>query len=556
MQQWFPLWRQLQHYDLKTDLKGDLNAALIVAIMLIPQGMAYAMLAGLPPVMGLYASTVPLFIYALMGTSRQLAVGPVAMVSLLIFTGVSGLAEPGSAEYISYVILLALMTGVIQLLFGVLKLGGITKFISHAVISGFTSAAAIVIGFSQLNHLLGMDLGDSKNVFVIAGTVMNRFTAIDPLTLSLGVGGMLILIVAKKKIPKIPAPLFVVVLAIGLVQVFNLHDQGVRIVGDIPGGLPGITVPDVSVDTMMILIPTALTIAMIGFVESYAMAKVISTKEKYPISADAELRALGAANIGAGFFSGFPVTGGFSRSAVNYESGARTGMASIFTGLFIVLTLLFFTSWFYYLPRAILAAIILVAVYGLIDFKEAKHLFQVKKVDGITLIVTFMATLVIGIEMGILIGILFSLGVFIYRSAKPHMAELGYVKGMDDYLNIERFPEAETFDDVLMIRIDAPIYFANMAYIEEHLRERMIEHRHLKHVVIDFSGVNDMDAVALDEFDEWLDYHRSEGVHFYFVLVRGPVRDLFARYGWTDAHHDEFCYHSVQEAVMDLKKIG
>ncbi|AOM84214.1 SulP family inorganic anion transporter [Salisediminibacterium beveridgei] len=553
MQNWFPLLRQLKQYDLNHDLKGDLNAALIVAIMLIPQGMAYAMLAGLPPVMGLYASTIPLLIYALMGSSRQLAVGPVAMVSLLIFTGVSGLAEPGSNEYIGYVLLLALMVGVIQFLLGTLKLGFITKFISHAVISGFTSAAAIIIGFSQLNHLLGVDTGESKNVFAILGNVLLDIGDIHLATLTVGILSILLLILMKKYVKKVPGPLFVVILAILAVQLFDLDERGVTVVGEIPGGLPALTVPDISVNALVILVPTALTIALIGFVESFAMAKVIATKEKYPISADAELRALGASNIGTSFFSGFPVTGGFSRSAVNYEAGARTGMASIFTGLFIVLTLLFFTSWFHDLPRAVLAAIIIVAVYGLIDLKEAKHLWQVKKIDAVTLMVTFIATLTIGIELGILAGIVFSLTVFVYRSGKPHMAELGYVAELDDYMNIERFPEAKTQDDILMIRIDAPVYFANMAYIEERLRSYMIEHPNLKHVILDFSGVNDMDAVALDEFNDWLAFHRSQGVHFYFVLVRGPVRDLFARSGWTKEHQEEFYYHSLAEAMRNLK---
>lgn len=553
MQNWFPLVKQLKQYDLNHDLKGDLNAALIVAIMLIPQGMAYAMLAGLPPVMGLYASTIPLLIYALMGSSRQLAVGPVAMVSLLIFTGVSGLAEPGSNEYIGYVLLLALMVGVIQFLLGILKLGFITKFISHAVISGFTSAAAIIIGFSQLNHLLGVDTGESKNVFMVLVNVLVNIQDIHLATLAVGIVSIVLLILMKKFVKKVPGPLFVVLLAIVAVKLLALDERGVTVVGEIPGGLPNLTVPEISVNALMILIPTALTIALIGFVESFAMAKVIATKEKYPISADAELRALGVSNIGTSFFSGFPVTGGFSRSAVNYEAGAKTGMASIFTGLFIVLTLLFFTSWFHDLPRAVLAAIIIVAVYGLVDLKEAKHLWQVKKIDAVTLVVTFIATLTIGIELGILAGIVFSLTVFIYRSGKPHMAELGYVAELDDYMNIERFPEAKTQDDILMIRIDAPVYFANMAYIEERLRSYMIEHPDLKHVILDFSGVNDMDAVALDEFNDWLAFHRSQGVHFYFVLVRGPVRDLFARSGWTREHQEEFYYHSLAEAMRNLK---
>ncbi|TMW73001.1 SulP family inorganic anion transporter [Alteribacter natronophilus] len=553
MSRWFPLFQQLKgDYDLRRDLKGDLNAGLIVAIMLIPQGMAYAMLAGLPPVMGLYASTVPLFLYALFGTSRQLAVGPVAMVSLLVFTGVSGLAEPGSSEYISYVVLLAVMTGIIQLVMGLLRIGKVTKFISHAVISGFTSAAAIIIGLSQLKHLLGVDLGESKNVFVILYEALSQAGSVHLPTLAIGAAAIVSLVLLKKYVKKIPGPLAVVIISILFVWSAGLDEKGVSIVGEIPAGLPSFSIPAFDFGVLQTLLPIAVTISIIGFVESYAMAKVIAGKERYPISADQELRALGISNAGAGLFSGFPVTGGFSRSAVNYSAGARSGLATVITGIFIVLTLLFFTSWFYYLPQAVLAAIIFTAVYALIDFRELLHLWKIKRADAAAFIITFAATLVIGIEAGIAAGIVFSLLTFIYRSGSPHMARLGWVDRIGAYRNTERFPDAVTDPALLLVRIDAPVYFANMGYIEEQLRSFLLEEKEAEKVVFDFSGVNDMDAVAIDEMEKWIDDQEEQGISIYLTEVKGPVRDLLERAGWKKKYPHMFAAHTLDQTITSI----
>ncbi|RNA66855.1 SulP family inorganic anion transporter [Alteribacter keqinensis] len=554
MREWLPILGVLKSYDLRQDLRGDLNAGLIVAIMLVPQGMAYAMLAGLPPVMGLYAATVPILIYALFGTSRQLAVGPVAMVSLLVFSGVSGFAEPGSQEYISLVLLLALMVGGIQLAMGVLRLGVVTKFISHGVISGFTSAAAIIIGFSQMKHLVGIDLESSKNVFLIVGEISARAGEIHLPTLGIGVGSILVLIFMKRRVKKIPGPLAVVVLGMLAVVLLNLHNNGVAIIRDVPAGLPGLTIPALDPSLILALLPTAITISIIGFVESYAMANVIASKEKYRVHANGELKGLGLSNIGAAFFSGFPVTGGFSRSAVNYDAGARTPVASIITAALIVIVLLFFTSWFYYLPQAVLAAIILVAVYKLIDVKEAVHLWKVKRIDGVTLALTFAATLILGIEWGIAAGIAFSLFVFIYQSSKPHIAELGYVDDLGLYRNVSRFDKARTFAKTLILRIDSPLYFANMEFIKEYLHDQMVRKADLKHVILDFSGVNDVDAIALDELEEWIRSEReNHQVETTLVNVKGPVRDLLAKAGWVNKFGPGIQYPSIDQALTGLQ---
>ncbi|WP_017185087.1 SulP family inorganic anion transporter [Alkalibacillus haloalkaliphilus] len=531
------------------DFKGDLIAGLIVAIMLIPQGMAYAMLAGLPPVMGLYASTIPLIIYALLGSSRQLAVGPVAMVSLLVYSGVSTLAEPGSDQFISYALLLALMVGVIQLAMGLFKLGFLVNFLSHAVISGFTSAAAIIIALSQLSGLLGIELPSKGNVLELLTEAVVNLNAVHIQTVALGIGSIIILILFKKYVPKIPGPLVVVVATSLAVYLFNLENEGVAIVGGVPSGLPSLTLPSMSWDSISALLPIALTIAFVGFMESVAVAKKLAAKEGYKINSNQELNGLGAANIVGSFFSAFPVTGGFSRSAVNYQSGARTGMATIITAVMIILTLLFFTEWFYYLPQAALAAIIIVAVYGLIDVKEAVHLFKVKRIDGWTLAVTFFATLLTSIETGILTGIVFSLVVFIWRSAYPHVAELGYLEQEGVYRNIERFPEAKTFPNTIIFRIDEALYFANIAFLENKLEKLLDKKPDTNRIILDFSAVNDMDAVAIDELDELIQEYDDYGVEVNIANMKGPVKDLVKKAGWYDKYEDRIQYLSINQCV-------
>ncbi|PKR77460.1 sodium-independent anion transporter [Halalkalibacillus sediminis] len=529
------------------DFKGDFIAGLIVAIMLIPQGMAYAMLAGLPPVIGLYASTIPLIIYAILGSSRQLAVGPVAMVSLLVFSGVSTLAEPGSDQFVSYALLLAFMVGVIQLVLGLFRLGFLVNFLSHAVISGFTSAAAIIIGLSQLKHLLGIELPKGANVFGLLYETMTKLGNINFYALLIGVLSIITLIIFKKYVPKIPGPLVVVVLSSLAVYYFNLDQQGLSIVGDVPQGVPSFSLPGFEWDSIISLLPVALTISFVGFMESVAVAKAIAAKEGYRINSNQELNGLGAANIVGSFFSAYPVTGGFSRSAVNYQAGARTPMAAIFTAVLIILTLLFLTDWFYYLPNTVLAAIIMVAVFQLIDVKEAKHLFKVKKIDGWTLIVTFAATLLTSIETGILVGIGFSLIVFIWRSAYPHIAELGYVEEEGIYRNLNRYPNAKTYDRTVIYRFDASLYFANIAFFEEQLAKKINEDT--KKVILDFSAVNDMDAIALDELDRIIEEYDSRDVKIMIANMKGPIKDLVEKAGWAEKYEERISNLPVSRYV-------
>ncbi|MDX8367427.1 solute carrier family 26 protein [Cytobacillus sp. IB215665] len=532
-------------------LKGDLSAGLIVAIMLIPQGMAYAMLAGLPPVIGLYASTIPLIIYALFGSSKQLAVGPVAMVSLLVFSGVSTLAEPGSSEYLSYALLLSLMVGVIQFGMGIFRLGFIVNFLSHAVISGFTSAAALIIGLSQLKHLLGVDIARGSVFEVLYGAIV-QIGNVNFITLAIGALSIAILLYFKKNYPRFPAALIVVVGGSLLVYFLNLQEFGVSIVGEVPRGIPTMSLPAFDISSITSLLPIALTISFVGFMESIAVAKAIAAKENDKINSNQELTGLGLANIVGSFFSAYPVTGGFSRSAVNYQAGAKTGLASIITAVLIIISLLFFTPLFYYLPNVVLAAIIMVAVFGLIDVKEAVHLFKIKKVDGWTLIVSFIATLVTSIEEGILIGIAFSLLVFIWRSAYPHVAQLGYIEQENVFRNIKRYENAKTFKDTIIFRIDASLYFANMGFFEEQLRKEIADHPSTTKIVLDFSSVNAIDAVSIDELEKIIDDYKQANIEILIAGMKGPVKDLVKRADWESKYGNNISYLSLQHA-LDLQ---
>ncbi len=550
IKQYIPAFDWLSNYS-GANIKGDLAAGLTVGIMLIPQGMAYAMIAGLPPIYGLYASTIPLIIYALLGTSRQLAVGPVAMVSLLTAAGIGAIAEGGTANYISLAITLALLVGLIQFLLGAFRLGFLVNFLSHPVISGFTSAAALIIGLSQLKHLLGVDIARSHHVHEIILQAVEKFGEINWITVAIGVGGI-VLIKGIKKISKaIPGPLLAVVFGILAVWLFGLTEQGVKIVGEVPKGLPVFGVPSIGMETIQILIPTALAISLVSFMESIAVAKAIQAKHKnYKVIPNQELIALGLANVGGAFFQSYPVTGGFSRTAVNDQTGAKTGLASIISALLIVLTLLFLTPLFYFLPKAILASVIMVAVFGLIDYKEAIHLWRANRSDFWMLIVTFVATLGLGIEQGIGIGVVLSLAMIIFRTTRPHVAQLGKVPGTAYYRNVERFEQVEDRPDLLILRFDAQLYFANINFFKDKLAEWIAaKGEELKTVIINAESINYMDSSAVHALEDIITETKDAGINLYFSGVKGPVRDALTKGHVMEKIGESNFFMSVQEAV-------
>lgn len=510
-------------------LSGDISAGLTVGVMLIPQGMAYSMLAGLPPIYGLYAVTIPLIIYALLGTSRQLAVGPVAMVSLLIASGVGHLATAGTDQYIALAILLALIVGVIQFSMGLFRLGFLVNFLSHPVIAGFTSAAALIIGFSQFKHLLGIKVNGEKFLEIMS-QIFENISNTHITTLSIGLVAIIILLAVKRIHKLIPGPLVVVLLGILVVYFGGLVDQGVKIVGEIPSGLPTFSMFAIDFTAIQSLLPTAFTIAFVGFMESIAVAKAIHAKHKdYKLDANQELIALGTANIIGSLFKSFPVTGGFSRTAVNDQAGAKTGLASIISATLIILTLLFFTSYFYFLPNSVLAAIILVAVYGLIDFKEAKHLFHTDKMDFILFMVAALGTLILGIEEGILVGVLVSMGVLIYRVSYPHYAELGHMPLENTFKNISRYDGLEQKDEIILLRFDAQLYFANINYFRDKVESLIANRKNPKFFILDASPISSIDSSALHVLHDLTKDMHQNGITFLGANFIGPVRDILQK---------------------------
>jgi SulP family sulfate permease len=548
LKNYFPILDWLPNYS-KKELNGDLSAGLTVGVMLIPQGMAYAMLAGLPPIYGLYASTIPLILYAIFGTSRQLAVGPVAMVSLLIATGVGGLAEVGSDKFIALAIVLALIVGIMQLLLGVFRLGFMVNFLSHPVISGFPSAAALIIGLNQLKHLLGIDLARSNHIHTILYEAFLNIGDTHWLTFAVGTGGILVIMLVKRFLKRIPGPLVAVILGILVVYLLGLQQEGVKIVKDVPGGLPPFAFPDFAWSDITGLLPAALTISLVGFMESIAVAKAIQAKHKnYKIDANQELIGLGMANIGGAFFSSFPTTGGFSRTAVNDQSGAKTGLASIFSAVLIILTLLFLTPLFYYLPKAILASVIMVAVFGLIDFKEVRHLWKTDKKDLLMLMVTFFATLITGIEEGIAIGVVLSLALVLYKAAYPHTAQLGRMPGTDIYRNLRRFPEVELDKHIFIYRFDAELFFGNHHFFRSELDDAILNNKDLKLIIINAEAINSLDSSSIHMLSDFLESCEDK-IKIVFAGVKGPVRDIMAKSKLVDKIGSENFYDTIQAAV-------
>ena len=492
--------------------------------MLIPQGMAYALIAELPPEYGLYAALVPLIIYALMGTSRHLSVGPVALVALLVASAVTPLAN-SPEEHIALSILLALMVGVIQLLFGILKMGFLVNLLSHPVLSGFVSAAAIVIGMSQLHHILGVDsiTGGLHEILIGIGVQIDQ---IHLLTLIVGVVSIGLIILLKRKLPTIPGPVVAVAAGILLVYFSGFEQFGLTIVGDLNAGIPSFMMPAVEWEMMMTLFPMALAIALVAYMEAIAVAKAVQQKSKeYQVDPNQELVALGTANIGGSLFQAFPATGSFSRTAVNYGSGGRTGLSSMFSAITVGITLLVLTPVFYYLPTAILAAIIMVSVFGLIEFDEFKRLWKLGHYDRYMLLATFAGTLFIGIKEGILLGVTLSVIMLLYRSARPNHVVMGRIPGTSIYRNINRY-ETEQKPDILISRFDAPLHFANAEYFKDQVYDLIQTNPKTRCLILDLNGVNEIDSTGMDTLFEVIENLEENGVTVHLAEVKSMVRDM------------------------------
>jgi len=549
-----PIFQWLPNYK-KTFFVGDLTAGVTVGIMLIPQGMAYAMIAGLPPVFGLYASLIPQVIYAIMGTSRQLAVGPVAMDSLLVAAGLGALSLSGIDEYIAMAIFLSLFMGAIQLLLGVLRMGFLVNFLSKPVISGFTSGAAIIIGLSQLKHLLGIEITRSNQVHKL---IINAFENINLTNVYTVLIGFLSIVLIKfiKKLNKkynkrVPTALIIVVLGVFIVYFFDLYQFGVKIVGSVPSGLPSFEIPKIPLDRISELTPIALTLALIAFMEAISVSKAIEENHNdYEIDPNQELIALGSSNILGSLFQSYPTTGGFSRTAVNDQAGAKTGIAPLISALIVGLTLLFLTPLFYYLPNAVLAAIIMVAVFGLIDFSYPLELFKNRKDEFVLLIITFLTTLTIGIKEGILIGVLLSLLMMVYRTSIPHITIIARVNNTNYYKNILSFRESvQRREDILGIRIDSQLFFGNKDFFKKQLYKHIKNKgASLKLVIINTKAVNYIDSSGIHILKKIIKDLKSKKINIMFSGTSGPTRDILYKSGVIDILGKENLFLRSHEA--------
>jgi SulP family sulfate permease len=548
LQRVFPFLSQLADYD-RDQLRGDLSAGLTVGVMLIPQGMAYALIAGLPPIYGLYAALAPLVVYALFGTSRQLAVGPVAMVSILVAAAVGPLAGGDAALYIQLALLLSLMVGLLQFGLGLARFGFLVNFLSHPVLSGFTSAAAFIIGFSQLKHLLGIDLPRSNFIHEILWAAVTHLGSVHGPTLALGLASIALLLALRWWRPSLPGALVAVAGATLGTWAFGLHEVGVAIVGGVPSGLPAPSMPPLDWGYAQELAPSALAIGLVGFMESIAVAKVYAGRHRYEVDANQELIGLGLANVAGAFFSAYPTTGGLSRTAVNDAAGARTTLAAIVSAGIIGLTLLFLTPLFYFLPKAVLAAIVMVAVAGLVDWEEARYLWRVDRRDFGLMALTFVATLTLGIEQGILIGVIVSLIVVIYESSTPHTALMGRLPDTETYRNLKRNPEAMTRSHVVVVRMDANLYFPNVSTFRDLVLDLDVHDPALQAVVVDMYPVNQIDSTATHTLQKVIETCRRNGVALYLAGVKGPVKDVLDAAGLTDELGSDRFFLEVHDAV-------
>lgn len=599
---WFPEYAKNAKKDWQTYILGDVLAGLTVGVMLIPQGMAYAMLAGLDPIHGLYASFIPIIVYAFFGTSRQLAVGPVAMISLLTNSGVNTLNPQGPDEYFAYAILISFIAGGIELVLGALRLGFLVNFLSHPVLSGFTSAAAIVIGMSQVKHLLGVSVPGDKEIHLLVSNLSQAIFLIDDEnsgihwpTFGLSIICLIILYgmkYFKVKVPtktvkifnreitlggvitlqKVPASLVLVVvttLALYITAVAsgaarNGQDVlGIKIVGEVEPGLPGPYIPNIpnlDFNKFLSVFLISLPIALVGYMESISVAKFFAIQNDYEVDPNQELIGLGLAQLVGGFFRAYPTTGGFSRTAVNANAGAKSMFAGLISAVLIMFTLLLLTPLFYYLPQAALGSIIIVAVAKLVDLHEIWFTFQTKKRDTFLLIVCFVCTLFVGIEYGILIAVGLSLVLILFRSSRPRVVILGRLPGTTDYRNVKRWKSAIRQPGILIVRVDAQLYFANATYIRDKILHFVkVSDYPVYKVVLDMSSVNEVDSSSVVSLIQLNDMLNSRGIELLFAQTKMAVRDVMRKGGtFEKVDHTKFfmqLHDAVIHAEHDLRQL-
>ncbi|XP_060212620.1 probable sulfate transporter 4.2 isoform X2 [Lycium barbarum] len=561
----FPCYRWMRTYKVNEYLQPDLMAGITVGIMLVPQSMSYAKLAGLQPIYGLYSGFIPIFVYTIFGSSRQLAIGPVALTSLLVSNVLSSIVEPSDELYTELAILLALMVGILECTMGLLRLGWLIRFISHSVISGFTTASAFVIALSQAKYFLGYEIERSSKILPLIKSIISGADKFSWPPFVMGSLTLAILLTMKHlgktrkylRFLRAAGPLTAVVLGTTFVKIY--HPPSISLVGDIPQGLPKFSVPK-QFGHVKSLIPTTVLITGVAILESVGIAKALAAKNGYELDSNQELFGLGVANICGSFFSIYPTTGSFSRSAVNHESGAKTGLSGLVMGIIMACALLFMTPVFEYIPQCALAAIVISAVIGLVDYNEAKFLWRVDKKDFLLWTITCMTTLLLGIEIGVLVGVGVSLAFVIHESANPHIAVLGRLPGTTIYRNTQQYPEAYTYNGIVIVRIDAPIYFANTSYIKDRLRDYEIEKEEstgrgpevsrIHFVILEMAPVTYIDSSAVQALKELHQEYKSRDIQ---LAISNPNREVLltlAKAGVIDLIGKEWYFVRVHDAVQ------
>ena len=539
---YLPILTWARKYNRET-FSADLVAAVIVTIMLIPQSLAYALLAGLPPEVGLYASIAPLIVYTLFGTSMTLAVGPVAVASLMTASAVGEIAARGTPEYLGAAIALALISGLMLIAMGIARLGFLANFLSHPVISGFITASAVLIAFGQLKNILGIQI-EGHNLVEQVLDLSTSLPDADFTTFIIGVSVIVFLVWARRSLTPLltrtgvsaplsgslskAAPVVAVIASTLAVVVLGQHAQGVAIVGDIPRGLPRPALPNLDLELMNTLLFPALMIGVVGYVETISVAQTLAAKKRERIDPDQELIALGAANIGSAISGGFPVTGGFSRSVVNFDAGAKTPAAGTFTAIGIALATAFFTPFLFFLPKATLAATIIVAVLSLIDIETIRRTWGYSKSDFTAMLGTIIGTLAMGVEIGIAIGVMASLALFLSRTARPHVAIVGRIPGSEHYRNVKRH-QVETTPGLLSIRVDESLYFPNARYLEDAVNAAVSADPNIRNVVLMCTAVNYIDSSALESLEQINLRLEDAGIKLHLSEVKGPVLDRLER---------------------------
>ncbi|MGF6862272.1 SulP family sulfate permease [Rhodobacteraceae bacterium MBR-64] len=563
-------WRYLpilvwgRSYD-RAALTSDLVAAVIVTIMLIPQSLAYAMLAGLPPEAGIYASIAPILLYAVFGSSRALAVGPVAVVSLMTAAAIGQVAEAGSMGYAAAALTLALLSGVMLMALGLLRLGFIANFLSHPVIAGFITASGLLIATSQIKHILGVPAG-GHTLIEMLGSLAAHLGATHLPTLVIGVAATVFLFWVRKGLK--PAlvrlglgprsadlvakagPVAAVAVTTLAVWALGLDARGVAIVGAVPQGLPPLTLPDLSPDLLAKLVLPAALISLIGFVESVSVAQTLAARRRQRIDPDQELIGLGAANIGAAFTGGYPVTGGFARSVVNFDAGAETPAAGAFTAAGLAIAAVALTPLIFYLPTATLAATIIVAVLSLVDFSILRKSWAYSRADFAAVLATIVLTLGLGVEAGVSAGVLISIGLHLYKTSRPHVAEVGLVPGTQHFRNVLRH-RVVTSPKVLALRVDESLYFANARFLEDLIQDRVAADCPIEHVVLMCPAINEIDFSALESLEAINERLRGIGIRLHLSEVKGPVMDRLKRSHFLDTLNGRV-FLSHYDAWMEL----